>query len=774
MRKVLLFIVCLVCLQAEKLSAAVNVNPATGGTNICSIKAATGSAPAFTTLGTINFFETNSADITLGPHTLVISAPTGWQFNTAATPVLNFTAGRNITAITFAGMTTTTITVNVTTSGTTLFDGFSIANVQVQATTTGSAAGNINPTSSVGMTGLLATANVASLSLQAAVTPSVTTAQTPAGAICAGTSVTFTATPVNGGVPSYQWSLNGTPVAGATNTTYVNSTLANGNTIVVRMTATGCVTTTTVNSATTTMTVNPIPAALTGVFTVCPTGNTSLSSTTPGGVWTSTAPAFATVASGVVTGVIAGNSTISYSVLGCVTSAIVTVNTAPAAFAVTGGGSFCASSTSGLPVGLSGSVSGISYTAYNGATSVGTVGGTGTPISFGSFTTATTYTVLATNPANTCSTPMIGSATILVTAPVTPSVTLVAPTAAICNGTSASFSSTIVNGGPTPAYQWLVNSIAAGTGATFSYVPVSGDVVSVVLTPGGICTDPVTVSDDYTVTTTAIATPGITISVGPSNPSCLGSLVYFSSIPSFGGTAPTYTWTKNGVNVATGPAYSYIPVEGDVVYCRINSNYVCRTSDTATSSNITMHTQVSAPLPVVNLIATPGTNVPAGTSVTLTAAVSGTTIAVSYQWLVNGTPIPGATLSSFTSNTFVDGDIVTCQVTNNDPCAKFTLKSVKFTDPTFVGGPLGTAPVAFSMMPNPNSGTFTVKGSVTTNEPVTMRVNNVLGQNVYTNITIAKGGEVEEQVSLQHIPAGIYFLSINAGTETQIIHFVVK
>jgi hypothetical protein len=774
MRKVLLFIVSLICLQAVNAFAAVNVNPGTGGTNICSIRAATGSAPAYNTLGTITFFETNQADITVGPHTLVLSAPAGWQFNTLATPTLNFTGGRNITAVTFAGMTTTTMTINVTTSGTTLFDVFSIANVQVQATTTGSAAGNINPTSSVGMTGLMSTANVGSLSLLAAVAPSVTVAQTPAGAICAGTSVTFTATPVNGGAPTYQWSLNGTPVAGATNTTYVNSTLANGNTVVVRMTATGCVTTPTVNSTTTTMTVNPIPAALTGVFTVCPTGNTTLSSTTPGGVWTSTAPAFATVASGVVTGVIAGNSTISYSVLGCVTSAIVTVNTAPAAFSITGGGSFCASSTTGLPVGLSGSAAGISYTAYNGASSVATVGGTGSVISFGSFTTAATYTVLATNLANTCSTPMIGSATILVTAPVTPSVTLVAPTAALCDGTSASFSSTTVNGGPTPAYQWLVNSVAAGTGATFSYVPVSGDIVSVVLTPGGICTDPASVSDDYTVTTTPIATPGITISVGPSNPSCLGSLVYFSSVPSFGGTAPTYTWTKNGVNVATGPAYSYIPVEGDVVYCSFNSNYVCRTADTATSSTITMHTQASAPLPVVNVIATPGTNVPAGTSVTLTAAVTGTTVAVSYQWLVNGTPIPGATLASFTSNTFADGDIVTCQVTNNDPCAKFTLKSVKFTDPTFVGGPLGTEAVAFSMMPNPNSGTFTVKGSVSANEPVTMRVNNVLGQNVYTNTTIAKGGAVEEQVSLQHIPAGIYFLSINAGTETQTIHFVVK
>ncbi len=78
------------------------------------------------------------------------------------------------------------------------------------------------------------------LTRTAGATPSVVIASSDAdNSICAGTSVTFTANPTNGGTPSYQWKLNGSNV-GTDAATYTNAVLANNDVVSVVMTAGGC------------------------------------------------------------------------------------------------------------------------------------------------------------------------------------------------------------------------------------------------------------------------------------------------------------------------------------------------------------------------------------------------------------------------------------------------------------------------------------------------------------------------------------------------------
>lgn len=103
---------------------------------------------------------------------------------------------------------------------------------------------------------------------------------------------------------------------------------------------------------------------------------------------------------------------------GCVNnmagSATISVSALPTAYTVTGGGGYCSGST-GVPVGLSSSSTGVQYQLYRSGTPVGApVSGTGFALSFGIQTVAGVYTVVATSVGTLCNNSMSGSATVVV------------------------------------------------------------------------------------------------------------------------------------------------------------------------------------------------------------------------------------------------------------------------------------------------------------------------------------------------------------------------
>ena len=115
----LILIAGLFLATASSAFATVTITGASGGGNISADTAANAPAPAWTTLGPITITEGASTDFTNGTGvTLILKAPAGFQFNTAVTPNVTFTASKNITSA-FATMTdSSTITVTLTVSGT--------------------------------------------------------------------------------------------------------------------------------------------------------------------------------------------------------------------------------------------------------------------------------------------------------------------------------------------------------------------------------------------------------------------------------------------------------------------------------------------------------------------------------------------------------------------------------------------------------------------------------------------------------------------------------
>jgi hypothetical protein len=58
-----------------------------------------------------------------------------------------------------------------------------------------------------------------------AVTPTISASTTSPSTVCSGTALSFATSQTNGGTPTYQWQLNGTPISGQTSATYSTTTM---------------------------------------------------------------------------------------------------------------------------------------------------------------------------------------------------------------------------------------------------------------------------------------------------------------------------------------------------------------------------------------------------------------------------------------------------------------------------------------------------------------------------------------------------------------------
>ena len=88
--------------------------------------------------------------------------------------------------------------------------------------------------------------------------------------------------------------------------------------------------------------------------------------------------------------------------------------------------------------------------------------------------------VLTSNAVCPTGNPAISNAVIMIVNPNLPVIiSIVASSNPFCQGSSVTFTATPVNEGITPAYQWQVNSVNVGSGAsTYTYNPSGGDIIT--------------------------------------------------------------------------------------------------------------------------------------------------------------------------------------------------------------------------------------------------------------------------------------------------------
>jgi uncharacterized repeat protein (TIGR01451 family) len=248
--------------------------------------------------------------------------------------------------------------------------------------------------------------------------------------LCNGASIFLTDASTGG-----SWSSGNPAVAAIGSSTGTVSGLSVGVASITYATAAGCTTSSLV-------TINPLPAIITGPTTVCVTSTIMLSDAGTGGNWSSSNPSVSTIGSGtgVVTGVTEGVSNITYTLTtGCFTATIVTVNPLPAA--ITGTTTACA----GAVISLSDLTSGGTWASSTPA--IAAVGSTGTVSAVSSGTAVISYIL---------NTGCIALYTVTINSAPAP----IAGSAAECTGSTSSLSDI------TPGGTWSSSAIATATAST--------------------------------------------------------------------------------------------------------------------------------------------------------------------------------------------------------------------------------------------------------------------------------------------------------------------
>jgi uncharacterized delta-60 repeat protein len=348
--------------------------------------------------------------------------------------------------------------------------------------------------------------------------------------------------------------------------------------------------------------------------------------------------------------------------------------------------SLCSGSNFSVPYTASGFTAGNIFTAQlSDAT-----GSFANPVTIGTINSNASGTINATIPANTlagtgyririkASQPNNTSADngldLTITAPVTPSVSIALTNGNIpdCSGQPLTFTSTPVNGGSNPIYQWKLNgNTNIGTNSpVFIYSNfANGDVLTCTITSNSSCIAQATaVSNGIIPVPVSGIAPSVNIAItSGNNPDCSGDPITFMATPVNGGSSPTYQWFVNGNPVGTNTNTHTVtsPSNNDAVSCIMTSSLSCANPTTAASNAIIIKVSVT---PYVIVGYTTGSSTCAGGTLQFYAVLFNGGDNPTYQWKLNGNDVAGATSNLYTQTGFTAGDLISVTMTSSEPCA---------------------------------------------------------------------------------------------------------
>jgi trimeric autotransporter adhesin len=720
---------------------------------------------------------TGNTTLCTGTTSSLSCTPTGGAWSSTNTAVATVTSGGLVSGVsagtatiiyTISGTSVTTVVTVYTMPAAITGSGLACtgATTTLTCTTTGGTWSSSNTaTATVGSTGIVTGVAAGTVTISysmggSCVSTKAMTVNTTPGAIagtmstCVGTSATLSGTPTGGA-----WSSSTPGVANIDGSGSYAGTSAGTATITYGL-GTGCYSTAVV-------TINAVPAAITGTLSICEGTSTTLSSTTTGGSWSSSNTSVATVGSaGTVNGVAAGNATITYTQGGCNTTVVVTVQPTPSAIAgalavcegntgtltnASSGGTWLSDNTavatvgssSGVVTGIAAGTANVTYTVSTGCTVTavvtvngvpGSITGTGT-VCTGTTTTLSCTTTGGTWVTTTPSVATVGSATGIVTG-------VSAGTAVVTySAGSGCYSTTVVTINATPGTPAGTATVCEGatttltstiTGGTWSSSNTSVATVNSTGVVSGVAAGTADIA--YTLSTGCQGVRTVTVNAQPAAVTgagtiCTGTTLAVSCATTGG------TWSSGAPSVAN-----------------VGSSTGVVTGVTAGTANISYTVGGCSSSATVTVNLTPATitgtaNVCPGTTTTLSTTTTG------GSWSSANTAT--ATVGSTGIVTGVAAGTVSISYTLNG-CSSSKTVTVNALPGAIGGGPTLCSGITTTLTATPSGGTWSSSTTtVGTVASTTGAFTGITGGTTTVTYKLATGCQTTQVLTINPTPAAI-------------------
>ncbi len=240
-----------------------------------------------------------------------------------------------------------------------------------------------------------------------------------------------------------------------------------------------------------------------------------------------------------------------------------------------------------------------------------------------------------------------------------------------CPGGSAVLTA---NTGSGLTYSWLRNGTPISGASGSSYTATQAGSYRVIVTNSYGCPD-----TSNAVIITLYATPGASITPAGPTTFCAGGSVMLNANT---GTSLTYQWMMNGSNIPNATSSSYLATQAGSFRVIVTNANGC--SDTSAAVVVTVNARpgayITPPGPISGCV---------GQQIPLSA---NTGIGLTYNWLLNGSPISGATSSTYVATQSGSFQVI---VTNAAGCRDTSAAVVITLNPRPTAGISAAGPTVF-------------------------------------------------------------------------------